>query len=114
MNGPIELVADQLHPSAELHAEWAAAGFRAPAFAWAVPAVILLLIGVLYFDLITQSWNIGWPRNTFATVESIDAYGRNVALLREHESKTTVIWLYQNPDGENEAAGEVVDKGPAF
>jgi predicted anti-sigma-YlaC factor YlaD len=95
-------------------AEWAAPVFRAPSFAWAVPAVIVLLIGALYFDLFTQSLSIGSPRNNFATVESIDAYGRNVALLREHESKTTVIWLYQNPDSENEAAGEVVDKGPAF
>lgn len=86
----------------------------APSFAWAVPAVILLLIGALYFDLFTQSWSIGSPRNNFATVESIDAYGRNVALLREHESKTTVIWLYQNPESEDEASGEVVDKGPAF
>jgi hypothetical protein len=100
-------------PHARL-AEWAAPAFRAPSFAWAVPAVIVLLIGVWYFDLIAQSWSIGSPRNNFVTVESIDAYGRNVALLREHESKTTVIWLYQNPDSENEAAGEVVDKGPAF
>ena len=101
-------------PSYERLAEWAGPAFRAPSFAWAVPAVIVLLIGVWYFDLIAQSWSIGSPRNNFATVESIDAYGRNVALLREHESKTTVIWLYQNPDSENEAAGEVVDKGPAF
>jgi hypothetical protein len=79
-----------------------------------VPAVIVLLIGALYFNLFTYTGKLGGPRNNFATVESIDAYGRNVALLREPESKTTVIWLYQNPDSENEAAGEVVDKGPAF
>jgi hypothetical protein len=95
-------------------AGWAGPAFRAPSFAWAVPTVIVLLIGALYFNLFTQSWRIGSPRNSFATVESINAYGRNVALLREHESKTTVIWLYQNPDSENEASGEVVDKGPAF
>jgi hypothetical protein len=95
-------------------AEWFIPGLRAPSFAWAVPAAILLLIGALYFDLFTYTWSIGAPRNNFATVESIDAYGRNVALLREHESKTTVIWLYQTPDNENEAAGEVIDKGPAF
>jgi predicted anti-sigma-YlaC factor YlaD len=94
--------------------EGAAPVFRAPAFAWAVPAAILVLISALYFDVFTQTWSIVSPRNNFATVESIDAYGRNVALLREHESKTTVIWLYQNPDSEDEASGEVVDKGPVF
>lgn len=88
--------------------------FSAPSFAWAVPAAIVLLIGVLYFDLFTAMWPIGAPRNNFAVVESIDAYGQNVALLREHESKTTVIWLYQSPDTEDEDAGEAVDKGPAF
>ncbi|MGH7926270.1 MAG: zf-HC2 domain-containing protein [Candidatus Binatia bacterium] len=95
-------------------AEWAGPMFRAPSFAWAVPTAILLLIGGLYFDLFSPDWTVGSPRNNFTTVESIDAYGRNVALLREYESKTTVIWLYQNPDGENGGSGEVVDKGPAF
>jgi hypothetical protein len=37
-------------------------------------------------------------------VESIDAHGRSVALLRENESKTTVIWLYQNEEGEMKLA----------
>jgi hypothetical protein len=94
--------------------EWAGSAFRAPSFAWAVPSVIVLLIGALYFDLLSYRWSLGSRSNNFATVESIDAYGRNVALLREYESKTTVIWIYQNPDSENEASGEVVDKGPAF
>ena len=95
-------------------AEWAGPIFRAPSFGWAVPAVIVLLIGALYLGSILPGWGVLAPRNNFATVESIDAYGRNVALLREHESKTTVIWLYQNPDNENEAPGETSDKGPAF
>lgn len=95
-------------------ADRAGSAFRAPSFAWAVPSVIVLLIGALYFDWSSYPWSLGSPSNNFATVESIDAYGRDVALLREHESKTTVIWIYQNPDSENEASGEVVDKGPAF
>ncbi|HEY7553486.1 MAG TPA: zf-HC2 domain-containing protein [Candidatus Binatia bacterium] len=95
-------------------AERAGPFFRAPSFAWAVPAVIVLLIGALYFQSILPGWGVGVPRNNFAAVESIDAYGRNVALLREYESRTTVIWLYQNPDSEDEAAGETNDKGPAF
>jgi hypothetical protein len=95
-------------------ADWTGATFRAPSFAWMVPGVILLLIGGLYFDLFSPDWVPRPAPRHFTSVESIDAYGRNVALLREYETKTTVIWLYQNPDGEDEASGDVVDKGPAF
>ena len=95
-------------------AEWAGPAFRAPSFAWAVPAVIVLLIGAFYIKPSLPDWGWGAPSNSFTAVESIDAFGRNVALLREYETKTTVIWLYQNPDSENEASGEVNDKGPAF
>ena len=35
--------------------------FRAPSFAWAVPAVIVVLIGTLYFDLFARTWSIGSP-----------------------------------------------------
>jgi hypothetical protein len=79
-----------------------------------VPAIILLLIGTLYFEPGLPGWLGNEPSNNFATVESIDAYGRNVALWRENESKTTVIWIYQNPDGEDEGSGETDNKGPAF
>jgi predicted anti-sigma-YlaC factor YlaD len=95
-------------------AQWTAALFRAPGFAWAVPGVIVLMLGAIYLEPAIYSWTGNAPVNSFATVESIDAYGRNVALFREHESKTTVIWLYQSPDSENEGAGDAADKGPAF
>jgi Putative zinc-finger len=88
--------------------------FQAPAFAWSIPVVILMLISTLYFEPVLRGWVAESPRNGFATVESIDGYGRNVALWRENESKTTVIWIYQNPDSENEGAGEAENKGPAF
>jgi anti-sigma factor RsiW len=88
--------------------------FSAPSFAWVIPAVIVLLIGVLYFNPIFSGWSVGAPRNSFAAVESIDTYGRSVALLRENDTKTTVIWLYQNPDSESEASGETGNKSPAF
>ena len=54
-----------------------------PSLAWAVPAVIVLLIGVFSLDSFLPLWRGGAQRNNFAAVESIDAYGRNVALLRE-------------------------------
>jgi hypothetical protein len=34
--------------------------------------------------------------------------------LRENESKTTVIWLYEDQEGENEVAEEPSKSGPAF
>ena len=83
----------------------------APRAAWAVPALIAVLIALLSYQSYFPIWR---SRTNFATVESIDSYGRNVALLREDESKTTVIWLYQNQEGDDEAAEETPPAGPAF
>ncbi|MGB7948436.1 MAG: zf-HC2 domain-containing protein [Candidatus Binatia bacterium] len=91
--------------------QWLHSVFARPGLAWAVPAVILILIGVLSFDWF---WKGGTRRNNFSTVESIDPHGRNVALLREDETKTTVIWLYQNQEDENESSGENVETGHSF
>ena len=80
---------------------------EAPTLLWAVPAMIVVLIVALSL----------WPRgqrNNYAAVESIDAHGRNVALLREDDTKTTVIWLYQNPEGENDTPEEPAQSGPTF
>jgi predicted anti-sigma-YlaC factor YlaD len=85
-----------------------------PRLAWAVPAVILLLLGVLSVDSWLANLRLLGPRNNFASVELIDAHGRNVALLREDETKTTVIWLYQNQEGEDEPTGEGVETTPSF
>ena len=43
-----------------------------------------------------------------------DQVRADVALLREDDSKTTVIWLYQNQEGDDEAAEETPQPGPAF
>jgi anti-sigma factor RsiW len=84
--------------------------FAAPRLAWAIPVVIVALLGALS---IVPSWRA--QRNNFASVESIDPYGRNVAVLRENETRTTVIWLYQNPEGENEPSSETADSSsPSF
>lgn len=98
-------------------AEWAqraGSWFTMPSLVWAVPAIIVLLLGVFSFDSFFPGWRGAVPRNNFAAVESIDAYGRNVALLREDETKTTVIWLFQNPEDENDSAADNVQKGPTF
>jgi hypothetical protein len=83
----------------------------APRAAWAVPALIAILIAILSYESYFPTVR---PRSNLATVESIDAYGRSVALLREDESKTTVIWLYQNQEDDDEAAEETPQPGPAF
>ncbi len=85
--------------------------FAAPRTAWAIPALIVVLLAVFSYDSYSPFWR---SRNNSATVESIDAHGRSVALLREDESKTTVIWLYQNQEGDDEAAEETPQPGPAF
>jgi hypothetical protein len=79
--------------------------------AWAVPATIVIVLALLSLDSFRK---LVTPRNNFAAVESIDAHGRNVALWREDETKTTVIWLYHNQEGENESSGENSETGPSF
>jgi hypothetical protein len=88
--------------------------FVGPRLGWAIPAVILLLLGVLSADSFLPGWRIFGQRKNFASVESIDAYGRNIALWREDETKTTVIWLYHNQEGEDESADETTDARPSF
>ena len=83
----------------------------APWAAWAVPGLIAILIAILSYESYLPHAR---SRSNLATVESIDAYGRSVALLREDESKTTVIWLYQNQEDDDEAAEETPQPGPAF
>jgi anti-sigma factor RsiW len=91
--------------------EWARSTLAGPGLAWAVPAVILILLAVLSWN---SFWRLGSQRNNFAAVDSIDAYGRNVALFREDETKTTVIWLYQNQEGEDESSRENAEPSPSF
>ena len=90
--------------------DWARGWFEAPRSAWAVPALIAVLLAAISYESYFPFWR---SRNNLATVESIDSYGRNVALLREDESKTTVIWLYQNQE-DDEGAEETPQPGPAF
>jgi hypothetical protein len=91
--------------------EWVRSLFARPGLAWAIPAIILILIGVLSFD---SFWKTAARRNNYSAVESIDPHGRNVALLREDETKTTVIWLYQSQEDENESSGDNVETGHSF
>jgi len=94
--------------------DWSRGLFTASRAAWAIPALIALLLAVASLESYFPGWRGGAGRNAFAAVDSIDAHGRNVALLREYDSKTTVIWLYEDQEGENETAEEPPPPGPAF
>jgi hypothetical protein len=94
--------------------DWARGIFTPPRLAWAVPAVILIVLAGLSIDLFIPAAKMGRQRDNFATVESIDAYGRNVALLHEGETNTTVIWLYQPQESENEPSPETTETKPSF
>jgi hypothetical protein len=94
--------------------DWSRGLLAAPRVAWAVPAVIALLLGLFTLDSYWSGRWFGGSRNSFAAVDSIDAHGRSVALLRENETKTTVIWLYEDQEVEHETAEEASKSGPAF
>ena len=94
--------------------DWVRDNLVAPRVAWAIPVAIVLVLVGLSLDSDLTGWRGGGTRNNFASVDSIDGYGRDVALLREDETKTTVIWLYQKQEGENEAVEENSPTAPAF
>jgi anti-sigma factor RsiW len=91
--------------------QWFRSALAGPAMAWTIPAAIAIILGVLSLDSFRK---LVAPRNNFAAVESIDAHGRNVVLWREDETKTTVIWLYHNQEGENDSSGENTEAGHSF
>src|SRR4051812_34770603 len=84
--------------------DWGRAAFLPSRLAWAVPALAILLLAVVSW----QRFSPGWPmaQTNQGSVESIDGHGFNVALLREAETKTTVIWLFDNQESEDENPAE--------
>jgi len=109
----VQLRVNEKRPWHQEALDWMHDAFPVSRAAWVVPALIVLLLAVVSLESYLPGWR-GAGRNAFATVDSIDAYGRNVALLREYDTKTTVIWLYQDQEGENEGAEETAPAGPAF
>ena len=94
--------------------DWIRGIFTAPRLAWAVPAVIVIVLAGLSIDSFLPNAKLGMQPDNLATVESIDAYGRNVALLHEGETNTTVIWLYQPQESENDSSTEPSESKPSF
>jgi anti-sigma factor RsiW len=87
--------------------------FAEQRLAWAVPVAIILVLAFASFNSFIPGSKSGAPRDNSAAVESIDAHGRNVALLRDDDTKTTVIWLYQNQESDDEPA-ENSEAKPSF
>lgn len=77
-----------------------------PRLTWAIPVVIAVLLAVLSPEQFVPGWGLISYRNNVAAVESIDGHGLNVAVLRESKTKTTVIWLFQSQEGEDESSEE--------
>ncbi|TMA12434.1 MAG: hypothetical protein E6J89_04670 [Deltaproteobacteria bacterium] len=73
---------------------------------WAIPVVIVFLLLILSLEQLVPGWGLGPGTSNLAAVESIDGHGLNVAVFRESKTKTTVIWIFQNQEGEDEAADE--------
>ena len=94
--------------------DWFRRTCTAPRLAWAIPAVIVIVLAGLSIDSFFPSVKIDIQPDNLATVESIDAYGRNVALLHENETNTTVIWLYQPQESENDSSTEPSETKPSF
>lgn len=94
--------------------DWFRGAFTAPRLAWAIPAVIVIVLAGLSIDSFFPNAKTAIQPDNLATVESIDAYGRNVALLHENETNTTVIWLYQPQESENDSSTEPSETKPSF
>jgi len=93
--------------------EWVRAVLSPRRLAWAVPATVVVLVTALSLDQFFPGWRWNGQTN-MASVESIDGHGFNVALLREAKTKTTVIWLFENQESEDETPAESASGDTAF
>ncbi|MBI2347839.1 MAG: zf-HC2 domain-containing protein [Deltaproteobacteria bacterium] len=94
--------------------EWARPAFYPQRIAWAVPVAIVFLLAIFSLVQYAPGWRWGVNRGNVAAVDSIDGHGFNVAVLRESKTKTTVIWLFESQEEDDEASGEPTAKDPAF
>jgi anti-sigma factor RsiW len=93
--------------------DWVRPAFSFPRLRWAVPATVVVLVAVLSLDQFVPGWR-GNGQTNMASVESIDGHGFNVALLREAKTKTTVIWLFENQESEDETPPDSASSDTAF
>ncbi len=94
--------------------DWLRGVFAPRRIAWAVPAVVVVFVAALSLDQFFPGWRWVFGPTNVASVESIDGHGFNVALLREAKTKTTVIWLFENQENDDEPSVEPVSSSAAF
>lgn len=94
--------------------DWARPVLYPQRLAWVVPVVIVFLLGVFSVEQFFPGWIWGSKREPRTVVDSIDGHGLNVALFREFESRTTVIWLFEDHEEEDEASGNSTQGNPSF
>jgi anti-sigma factor RsiW len=94
--------------------DWLRGVLFPPRLAWAVPAMVVILVAALSLDRFFPGWRWAFGPTNVASVESIDGHGFNVALLREAKTKTTVIWLFENQENDDETSVEPVSGSAAF
>jgi len=93
---------------------WATPAFSPQRLTWAIPLVIVFLIGLFSLEEFFPGWVWGPSRSNLTAVESIDAHGLNVALFRQSKTKTLVIWLFQHQEDEDESFRESGQGEPSF
>jgi anti-sigma factor RsiW len=84
---------------------WAALSFGMGRAGWAISLAAILMIGVFSFSDFYRDWLFG-SKGGRTRIESIDAHGLNVAVFREAQTRTTVIWLFQDEESDDEAPEE--------
>ena len=86
-------------------ADWANPAFGLGRMGWAISLAVILAIGVLSLPDSYRAWFFGSNRGR-TRIESIDAHGFNVAVFREAQTRTTVIWLFSDEESDDEAQDE--------
>lgn len=79
--------------------------------AFAIPAVVVFLIGVFSLAEFYFRWALPPNGTRIYRVESIDGHGFNMALFRESETRTLVIWLFQDQEENDESSEESASNG---
>lgn len=86
--------------------DWLREVFFPRRLAWAIPLTIVFFVAILSAEQLLSKLGWGPSNSNLAAVELIDGHGLNVALFREAETKTTVIWLFESQEEEDEPLQE--------
>lgn len=74
--------------------------------AWAVPGAVLLVVGLFVFGWFFVGGENGAGVSNLTRVESIDSHGSDVAVFRISKDRTTVIWLFEETETDDESGVE--------